>query len=167
MTERFVIDMDRVDKILKNKEFLGHMEAIAEAETTRRFCLHGFEHSIDVARIGYIINLEEKLGFGKDVVYAMAFLHDLGRSVEYIEGIPHHQAGADMAIGILRDADYTDDEISQIIDAISHHKKYDGEEHNLRYILYRADKLSRNCFVCPSYEECYWSEDMKNKTIIF
>ena len=49
--------MERVDKILAHPEFQVYMRRIREQERTRVFCLHGIEHSLDVARIGYIKNL--------------------------------------------------------------------------------------------------------------
>ena len=71
--------MERVDKILAHPEFQVYMRRIREQERTRVFCLHGIEHSLDVARIGYIKNLEQGLSFRQDVIYAMALLHDIGR----------------------------------------------------------------------------------------
>ena len=34
-------------------------------------------------------------------------------------------------------------------------------------ILTKADKLSRNCFACKAYDECYWEENLKNKVITY
>lgn len=86
--------MERVDKILAHPEFQVYMRRIREQERTRVFCLHGIEHSLDVARIGYIKNLEQGLSFRQDVIYAMALLHDIGRCEEYASGKSHHEAGA-------------------------------------------------------------------------
>ena len=32
-------------------------------------------------------------------------------------------------------------------------------------LLYKADKQSRNCFLCSAASECYWSDDKKNMKI--
>ena len=32
-------------------------------------------------------------------------------------------------------------------------------------LFYRADKLSRNCFLCPAQEDCNWPEEKKNLEI--
>lgn len=160
--------MDRIKKILEHKVFIEYNREIAKKEKDRIFCLHGLSHGIDVARISYIINLEEKLNYKKDVIYAMALLHDLGRVREYSGGEDHHKAGKEIARLILCDADFSEDEITEIAEAIECHKygnKYGTKD--LKYILYKADKLSRNCFACRAYEECYWEPDKKNETIIF
>lgn len=158
--------MDRIKRILENEVFVEYTKELEKKETDRKFCLHGLAHGIDVARISYIINLEEELNYKKDVIYAMALLHDLGRVKEYTEGVDHHKAGAIIAKDILVDACYLEDEISEIIEAIESHKnKNIADTKNLKYILYKADKLSRNCFSCAAYEECYWDDEKKNKTI--
>ena len=71
--------MDRVHRILNDKIYIQYINQIKNMETDRRFCKHDFSHSLDVARICHIINLEKNLGYKKDLLYAMAFLHDIGR----------------------------------------------------------------------------------------
>ena len=144
------------------------MAGIERAEENRLFCLHDTEHSLAVARIAYIINLENELGYDKECIYAMALLHDIGRCREYEEGIPHHEAGSVLAFDILKACDFSEEEIYDITSAISNHKKLskDTSRRELKYILYKADKLSRNCFECKMYNECYWDEEKKNQTII-
>lgn len=157
--------MERVDKILAHPEFRSYMHQIEERERTRVFCLHGIEHSLDVARIGYIKNLEQELHFRQDVIYAMALLHDIGRCEEYTSGTSHHEAGAKLARPILAACGYTEDECAEICEAISRHKAPSEQEKTLATLLYDADKQSRNCFACPVQEQCYWSEEKKNHTI--
>ncbi len=159
--------MERVDKILNNNIYNQCMAGIEKAEEKREFCLHDTEHSLAVARIAYIINLEEKLGFDKECIYAMALLHDIGRCKEYEEGTPHHEAGSVIAADVLKNCGFSEEEIYEITSAISSHKQISDDVSNkeLKYILYRADKLSRNCFECKMYDECYWDEEKKNQTI--
>ena len=51
--------------------------------------------------------------------------------------------------------------IKQILNKL---KLTDDDE--LSKIIYKSDKLSRNCFNCKSYNDCYWDENKKNKIII-
>ncbi len=158
--------MDRVSGIINNKTYKECVSYIKASEEKRQFCLHGEEHSLDVARICYIINLEECLGYKKDVIYAMALLHDIGRCEEYKEKASHHEAGARLAKVILEEEGFSKDEIDLVCDAIASHKHV-NEGKDLKYLLYKGDKLSRNCFSCKMYKECYWDENLKNKEITY
>lgn len=157
--------MDRVDNILNNETFKKCLNRINEAEKDRKFCLHNIEHSIDVARIGYIISLENNLSVAKDVIYATALLHDIGRAEEYDNGISHHEASAIIAKGILADTGFDEAETEIICDAIKKHKCGQAQVNTLSDLLYKADKLSRACYSCKAYKECYWDESKKNKTL--
>lgn len=160
--------MKKIDLILENPTFKEHLNRIYHAEKNRIYCLHGMEHLLDVARIGYIINLEENLGYGKEIIYAMALLHDIGRNMEYESGLSHHQVGGDIALEILREVGFGEEDCSSICYAIKSHKELNSRDNNksLSYLLYKADKLSRNCFSCKVYESCYWEESKKNKSIL-
>lgn len=160
--------MDRIDRMTAHPLFRDCMDRIVQAERDRIFCLHGMEHSLDVARIGYIIALEERLHIDKETIYAAALLHDLGRCMEYEKDIPHHQAGAEIAERILTDSGFDRKETEEICRAILEHKELCGEDgaKDLSYLLYSADKLSRNCFSCKAREGCYWQEDRKNRHIV-
>ena len=160
--------MNKIDKILANPTFNEHLKRISEAEVDRIYCLHGMPHLLDVARIAYIINLEEELGFDKETIYAMALLHDIGRNLEYESGLSHHQVGGDIASDILKAVGFDESTCECICQAIRSHKKLRSKEDNksLSYLLYKADKLSRNCFSCRAYDSCYWPEEKKNKNII-
>lgn len=170
--------MERVDRIVKHKLFQQCREQIDLAEQNRIYCKHPLEHSLDVARIAYILNLEEQGPLNKEEIYAMALLHDLGRSEEYTSGKNHHIAGAELAKTILEDCGFVPTEISMICQAIAAHKAIDGaylfgqedgqQSKKVDYckkLLYRADKLSRNCFDCKVSKTCYWKDDMKNHQI--
>ena len=66
------------------------MSVITKKELNRKFCCHNIEHSLDVARIGYIMILEQNLNIDKELFYAAALLHDAGR----YSGTPHNESGA-------------------------------------------------------------------------
>ena len=80
--------MERVNKIWRHPVWKQHMEHLAEYEKNRIFCRHGIDHLMDVARIAYIENLEKNCGISKEIIYGAALLHDIGRYLQYTEGIP-------------------------------------------------------------------------------
>ena len=158
--------MDKIDKILKHDLFLFHLEQNNAAEADRSFCRHNIAHFLDVARIGEIINLEEKLGIARDLIYGAALLHDMGKHIQYEDGTPHEITGGEIAPKILADCGYSDRETDVIVDAILHHRNEKAaKERNLRGVLYRADKASRPCFACEAEADCNWKEGKKNLQI--
>lgn len=161
--------MDRINRILEHPFFKECIKKNEMAEAKRSFCHHDIEHLCAVARIAMLLNLEEGHGIPKDIVYAAAFLHDCGRFKQYLEGISHDEAGAEIARQILPECGYNEDEITCIVRAIashrgSSHKTREGELENL---LYRADKMSRNCRFCEMYEECNWPEELKGQELLW
>ena len=160
--------MKRIDRILNNPTYTDRINEIYTAEETRVFCRHGYDHLLAVARIGHIINIEEKLGLDQEMIYAAALLHDIGRfSKRESEGVSHRLASVEIAFPILIDAGFDDIEANQICDAIRLHGDKPFDPATLAGVIYRADKLSRNCFRCDAYADCNWPEDMKNKGIIY
>lgn len=165
--------MDRINKILSNKSYKEYLSKICEHEENRRLCRHNLMHFMDVSRIMYILALEEKIKeediLGKeklkDVIYACGLLHDIGRWQQYDEGIPHEVASANLALDILVECGYNEEEITEIIKAIKGHRKDVHEEKTLCKIMYKADKLSRECFRCEVQEECNWSKEKKNLVV--
>ena len=160
--------MKRINQILEHPVYQQKQKRIDELEEDRLFCKHGVDHALDVARILYILVLENQASYQKDVVYAAALLHDLGRCDQYEKGIPHHEASAKIAEPILKDCGYQEEEIIWIVDAIrSHEFSESTDENSLKELLFRADKLSRNCFDCKVEKDCYWDIEQKNQTILY
>jgi len=158
--------MKRVNKILNHDLFLEHINKNQSAEATRRFCRHNMSHFLDVARIGMLINLEEEIGIGKELIYAAALLHDIGKHVQYEDGTPHEVASAQIAPMILNDCGFDDNETHVIVSAILTHRDVTvKEQKDLNGILYRADKLSRPCFACEAATDCNWKDEKKNKEL--
>lgn len=156
--------MDKINEILQNDIFKLNMEKLEKLEENREFCRHGINHSLDVARIAYIITLENGLDYSKDIIYAIALLHDIGRVMQYEKGVSHHEGSVILAKEILKNTSYDDEEISIIIEAIKNHRnKENASEFNK--LIFKSDKLSRNCFMCKSYDECYWDSNKKNNII--
>ena len=157
-------EANRISLIWRNPLYQKHCEKIQELEKDRIFCRHTPEHFLDVARLMYIYSLENKLNLSREIIYATALLHDIGRAQQYLSGISHDIAGAEIAGKILADLHFTEQEKEEILSAISQHRT-DGSDNVLAMLLYKADKKSRNCFSCSAASECYWPSEKKNLTI--
>ena len=156
--------MERVDRIWNHPAYQSCLKEICACEAERIFCRHTPEHFLDVARITCLLAYEKEISADREIIYAAALLHDIGRHLQYREGIPHEQAGARIAGTILPDCGFSGEEQDEILHLIlGHRTKTDRED--LAGLFYRADKLSRNCFACPANEACDWPEEKKNKRI--
>ena len=144
--------MPRIDYICANGLFRRHLGNIAQLESGRIFCRHGIDHLLDVARIMWIKNLEEQLEFDREVIYATALLHDIGKDEQYESGISH-------------DVAFEPADAAAIKTAILGHRKLRVNSQPLERLLYAADKASRACFACPARNACNWSDDKKNLSI--
>lgn len=158
--------MKRVNAILKTALYRRCYARLEELEKNRRFCRHQMPHLLDVARIAYILNMEQELGLEKEMIYAAAVLHDIGKAKQYENGTPHEQSGEKIASEILDllpgDAAFSEEEKGMILTAIRGHRKLRENAEPLEWLLYTADKASRTCFACPAERECDWSAEKKN-----
>lgn len=158
--------MERLDQIWWHPRYQKCLEAIRSHEAQRKFCRHTPEHFLDVARLAYLLALEAGTPADKELVYAAGLLHDIGRHIQYEQGIPHEQASAGIAEDILKDCGFSESERKQILYLIlSHRTRQTGTD--LASLFYRADKLSRSCFSCPARDECDWPEEKKNLKITY
>lgn len=158
--------MERVNCILKSNDYQFNLNKNIEAEAERIFCKHDITHFLDVARIAYIINLEEQLGFKKDIIYAAALLHDIGKWKQYIDQIPHSIHSAKIAQHILPQCGYNEDEIRIIVEGIINHQGYTIEDKSFCRLIYTGDKKSRKCFDCSAQSLCNWESEKKNNNLI-
>lgn len=157
--------MDRVNHILKNDRYQKSLQKIKEYEKQRMFCRHDIEHFMSVARIMRIKSLEDEIKIEKDMIYAVALLHDIGRALQYEKGQDHASAGEVVARSILEECGYLKEEIEEICRAITTHNGLEGNS-PLGCLLQFADKISRNCFFCSASKECHWPEMKKNRGVI-
>ena len=171
----------RVDNILKNEDFKQAVRLIEQTEADRIYCRHGLAHLLDVARIGALLMYEKAADMPDlrqdvciDIVYAAALVHDLGRAMEYEDGTPHDRGSVIYARKILPECGFDQDEVSDIVHAVSFHRTEPESNEPagsrariLRDILYTADKKSRLCFTCGAAETCKWSDEKKNKGILY
>lgn len=157
----------RVQKVIHHPEFKKAMEMIDILEKKRKFCGHGIEHLMDTARIAYIENIETSLGFEKDVVYSAGLLHDVGKYLQYTQGIDHHIGSERLAAEILSDAGYNEEERDIICRAIiTHRSRKASAATPLGSILYKADKISRACYICEAADRCSWSDEKRTAGVI-
>lgn len=158
--------MERLNRILEHPMYLSYLSQIQEYEKDRAFCRHDREHFLAVARIAMLLNLEGNFKIEKELIYTAAFLHDIGRFLEYSEGTPHHQASVMLAEQILKECCFDKEEKDRILEVILYHSNSNvKEELSFRGIFYRADKLSRTCCFCNATKDCEW--DKKNEGIIW
>lgn len=160
-------NMERVQRILAHPFYKECVSAIATYEKDRQFCGHDMVHFLNVARIAMILNLKEnKKPIRKDVVYAAALLHDMGRHIQYENGRDHAEASAELASRVLGECGYSEKETTRIVEAIANHRNKEVKKgSDLKGILYRADKASRACYSCPVEAECNWKKSKKNMTL--
>lgn len=114
--------MNQVNMILKNKKYQSAMEKLYHLEKERIYCKHGLEHQLDVARIAYILSLEEKIRVEKAVIYSAAFLHDIGRSVSLCSSA-HEEESIKIAEVILKECNFNEEDIKEILRAIGTHRE--------------------------------------------
>lgn len=145
--------MTRVQAIWQHPLYQKHLNALTRLESDRIFCRHTPEHFLDVARLAYIFALERNLDCSRELIYCTALLHDIGRAEQYTNGIPHDEAGVSIAGQILSDLNFTEEEKSQILNAIGEHRSSNENLPVLSRLIYEADKKSRNCFLCPAEKE--------------
>ena len=158
--------MRRVNQIYNHPVFQEKYRALQEAEKDRQFCKHTLEHFIDVARLMYIYVLEHEISASKEIIYATALMHDIGRIDQIEKGVPHEQAGAALCDVILPECGFTKDEVDTIKTAIQHHRNMTDRARNpYDEMLYWADKKSRNCYACSAQEACNWDEEKMNLKI--
>ena len=161
--------MKRVNAIFRHPLYQRYYRRLEEAEQGRIFCRHQMTHLMDVARIAYIRSLEEGLGLDREVIYAAAVLHDIGKVLQYEEGLPHEITGekiaAEILDGLAGENAFSETEKTMILTAIRGHRKLRDEPEVLERLLYESDKASRMCFACPAEPQCDWNEEKKNKEI--
>lgn len=160
--------MERITRIYNHPVYRKEVQFILEAERNRQFCRHDMQHFLDVARIGWILCLERELNISKEMVYAVALLHDIGRGMQYREGVHHDEASVLLAGHILPECGFSAVQTKEICDAIAGHRMSSEVTEcrtDLGKILEEADHASRCCFACGAEPECYWLKEKKNLEI--
>lgn len=159
--------MERCNKIIGNRDYRLYLDKNKEAETGRVFCNHNFEHILAVARLTYLLLVEEGNPFiSREIAYAAGLLHDIGRWKEYQTGQDHAELSSELAGSILEEAGFPLLERLLIQKAIAQHR-HRSHPHSHRSPLSRAlgkaDSLSRLCFKCEARAECYKIEQQPHQ----
>jgi len=172
--------LKRVEYILNDRFYRECLEKNALHEVERRFCRHDFQHMLEVARITYILLLEEGLtdrlaelpdlsdqAVVKEVIYAAGLVHDIARWRQYETGEDHAQAGAELAAPLLDRAGFDREETLVIAAAVREHRTGGRKSTLLGKRLSRADDLSRPCFRCAAREDCYkFTDNGEQRTLL-
>ena len=153
--------MERIEKLRSLPAYQQEYDRLRRMEQGRAFCSHDMEHFLDVARVCWILTLEQNLSYDKEVVYAAGLLHDIGKGLQYEFGTPHHTASADLARAFMPQCGYSPEETELVADAILHHRKKDETVSPLARMLYQADKQTRLCFCCSAQADCNWPEEKR------
>lgn len=166
--------MERLNRIIKSAEFEEIIEGIAHYEQKREFCSHTMEHFFAVARICYILVLEEytlsglfEKGLSKELIYTAGILHDIGRLEEYKTGVDHAAVGAKTAQKFLEKNGYSETEIELVTAAVSEHRELPNKPTYLGGKLFEADKMSRSCYSCAAAEKCYNREIKERSDMLY
>jgi len=94
--------MKRINRIVANPEYKLYLQKNSSAEENRPFCTHQFGHLLSVARLTYMLLLEDGCPFiSREMAYAAGLLHDIGRWHEYQTETDHAQYSAELAEAIL------------------------------------------------------------------
>lgn len=164
-------EMPRVQVVWEHPAFQRELSRLGELERDRAFCRHGVRHLLDTARIMWIRNLELGWELDREVVYATALLHDVGKADQYECGAPHEVVGAERAERILASVPapqrFSAAERAAIVAAIRGHRRLRDGAEALERLLYQADKASRACFACaPAVQAaCSWRTEKRNLDI--
>lgn len=156
--------MERVNRIWNHPAYQEALGKLTAYEAEREFCRHTPEHFLAVARLTYLLALEQGVEANKEIIYAAGLLHDMGRYLQYENGTPHDEAGVMLAGPILQECGFSEGESDEVLKLIGSHRTQ-SDARDLPGLFYRADKLSRSCFLCPSQEDCNWPEEKKNLEI--
>jgi len=102
---------------------------------------HGLDHVLRVVYLCEVIGKEENADM--EVLLPAALFHDIARPVETQTGVPHEEAGAQMAEEYLRSIRYDEKHIPKIAHAIRTHRYRSLEKPETleARILSDADKL--------------------------
>ncbi|HHW60542.1 MAG TPA: HD domain-containing protein [Syntrophomonadaceae bacterium] len=159
--------MKRIEMLLRDPLYHDYMERNINEERNLKYCRHDLHHHTDVARIAYILVLENNdLGYfvmeanlsgrlaAKELIYAAGLLHDIGKWKEYQMGVDHASYGSRLARDILPRIHFNENEIEIICRAIYEHRNISRDMSFLGERIHRADNLSRVCSQCDHRHRC-------------
>lgn len=161
--------MEYVNKLLAHPEYLKMLKELETLETERIYCKHDLDHCLHAARIVYILNWEYQLGISKQAIYLWGLLHDMGRIEEYRNHTSHEVAGVCIARKLLTEIDCPKDLTEYVIKQIASHRQVPAENEGIteENVFWYGDKKSRNCYVCPTADNCNWDMGKRTNKILW
>lgn len=172
--------LKRVQLILQDELFIEYINRNTHEGQEHPFCKHDLAHMIDVARIAYILvlenhdleyfvqaaNLSGKMA-AKEIIYTAGLLHDIGKWEEYDSGADHAAFGSQLVRDLLPRLNFNENEINIIARAVFEHRNINEEMSFLGERLHRADNLSRVCSQCSDKQYCIKFENAeKGSTLL-
>ena len=160
--------MERFQKIVCHETYKQTYEKLQELEKDREFCGHDMEHFLRVGQIAILLAKENGLSIDAEEIMLAALFHDLGRALQYQNGISHAESSAILAEEILLSIGYDPAKTDRICAAVKcHSKRQDvkiryakrGDLKTLEDILSFADHFSRECFACAASDTCKWKAE--------
>lgn len=159
--------MKRIQNLVHDPDYQEYIRRNVELEMDQLHCGHDLAHHFDVARITYILVLEQnELNYfvqdaglssrlaAKEVIYAAGLLHDVGLWQEYKSGESHAAVSARLAREILPSAGFSPLETDIICRGVFEHTSPSRDMSFLGEHLHRAGNLARNCTLCDHYRDC-------------
>lgn len=160
--------MDTVTQVLEHPQYKACCETITDYEADRTYCRHDMEHFLRVGQIAILLAKENGLSIDAEEIMLAALFHDLGRALQYQNGISHAESSAILAEEILLSIGYDPAKTDRICAAVKcHSKRQDvkiryakcGSQKTLEDLLSFADHFSRECFACLASDTCKWKAE--------
>ncbi len=159
-----------MEEVLTHPKYAAYLSRLTELEKDRKFCKHDEIHFFEVYDLMSALNEQNACGYTDAMLFACAYFHDIGRVLEYEEGISHNEASAALCREILLSLGWNENEIEEVCGAILSHgnRKFVEQRllertkiHTLADLLSYADQMTRRCFACEMRDVCHWKEEEK------
>lgn len=133
---------NRYEQIQLDSEYQNLLSEIEDLEKERVYCKHDLAHFMDVARIASLIWIEEgsSVELNKDIIYAAALLHDIGRVIEYNEGISHDEGNRTKRTSRISLRNI-------ILQCLRHYSRNKRRPTSIRCTIWRSSRNSRTIIV--------------------
>lgn len=150
--------MDTVTQVLEHPQYMACCETITDYEADRTYCRHDMEHFLRVGQIAILLAKENGLSIDAEEIMLAALFHDLGRALQYQNGISHAESSAILAEEILLSIGYDPAKTDRICAAVKcHSKRQDvkiryakrGSQKTLEDLLSFADHFFVGMFCLP------------------
>ena len=115
--------MDTVTQVLEHPQYKACCETITDYEADRTYCRHDMEHFLRVGQIAILLAKENGLSIDAEEIMLAALFHDLGRALQYQNGISHAESSAILAEEILLSIGYDPAKTDRICAAVKCHSK--------------------------------------------